>query len=305
MSTSVPPPEPHGEPPAPSAASAGTAPSRRPPAKLLASGLGVVVLVVLALVIFGSSSNNAVDPIAVAATQSSNSPGFRMLLSMRIGSDALPAAVTGQGSGSFSTHARTGSMTLTVGVPTGGATRSIRISEILDGPTVYMQLPSSLMSGLGSVGKRWIAVNLAKVSGIPALSSLESNPASSNPSEMLQYLKAASGSVSNEGHQVVDGFSTTRYHANIEISKIADAVPASERAAAQQAMAQLQKLAKIGQIPVTVWVDAHHLVRQMTMTITATASGQTINEAFTIEIPQYGPQPPPTIPPASEVANVG
>jgi hypothetical protein len=312
MSTSVPPPEipqPPGDPSplasSPSPAPAG-APARRPPMKLLGSGLLVVVLVVLALVIFGSSSNNAVDPIAVAATQSSNSPGFRMLLSMRIGSAALPAAVTGQGSGSFSTHARTGSMSLTVGVPTSsGATHSIRMTEILDGPSVYVQLPSSLMSGLGSVGKKWIAVNIAKVSGIPALSSLESNPASSNPSEMLQYLKAASGSVSNEGHQVVDGFSTTRYHANIEISKIPDAVPASERAAAEQAMAQLKKLANIDQIPVTVWVDAHHLVRRMAMTITATASGQTINEAITIDIPQYGPQPAPTIPPASEVANVG
>jgi hypothetical protein len=312
MSTSVPPPEipqSSGEPSplasSPSPTPAG-APARRPPMKLLGSGLLVVVLVVLALVIFGSSSNNGVDPIAVAATQSTNTPGFKLLLSMRIGSAALPSAVTGQGSGSFSTHSRTGSMSLTIGVPgSSGATRSIRMTEILDGPTVYMQLPASLMGGLGTVGKKWVAIDLAKISGVPALSSLESNPASSNPSEMLQYLKAASGSVTNEGQQVVDGFSTTRYHANIEISKIPDAVPASEHAAAEQAMAQLQKLANIGQIPVTVWVDSQHLVRRMAMAITATASGQTVNESFTIDILQYGPQPAPTIPPAGEVANIG
>ena len=120
---------------------------------------------------------------------------------------------------------------------------------------------------------------------------------------MLQYLKASSGGITNLGHQVIDGFSTTGYHANLQISKIPDAVPPSEKAAAQAAMSKIQQLAHISAIPVSVWIDNRQLVRRMALNITATAQGQTINENITLDIPEYGPQsPPPTLPPASEVA---
>jgi hypothetical protein len=275
-----------------------------PVPKLVASAAGLVALVVVALVIFGSSSNNSVDPIAAAATRSASAPGFRMLLSMKIGSSALPNAVTGEGSGSFNTHGRSGSMTLLMRVAKGAqSSETIRLNEILDGTTIYMQLPSSLMGALGTAGKKWISIDLAKVTGVAGLSSIESNPASTDPGEMLQYLKAASGSVTNEGNQVVDGFQTTAYHADLEISKIPDAVPAAERAAAQRAMSKLQQVAHISEMPVTVWIDRQHLVRRMTVTVAASAQGQTINEAITIDIPEYGPQAPPAIPPSSEVAS--
>jgi hypothetical protein len=271
--------------------------------RIVGFGVAVVVLVVIALVAFGSSSNNSVDPLAKAATLSTDAPGFKMLLSMDVGTSADPNILTGSGSGAFDTRGHSGSMSMVMKVATEvGTTKSIQINEILDGANIYMQLPASLEGSLGVIGKKWIEVNLSQVTGIPGLSSLTSNPASTNPGEMLQYLKAASGGVSTLGHKVVDGYETTGYHASIQISKVPGAVPPGERAAAQAAMAKLTQLAHLSAIPVTVWIDKNHLVRRMTLAITATADGQTIDESISIDLPEYGPQPAPTLPPASEVA---
>jgi hypothetical protein len=262
-----------------------------------------VVIVVIALVAFGSSSNNSVDPLAKAADTSTSAPGFKMLMTMAVGTSAEPDLLTGHGSGAFDTRGHRGGLSMVMNIPTeSGSTQSIKINEVLNGQTIYMQLPSSLESTLGALGKKWISIDLSKVSGIPGLSSLASNPASSNPGEMLQYLKAASSGITNEGRHVVDGFSTTEYHANLQLSKIPNAVPASERAAAQTAMAQIQKLTRISQMPVSVWIDKHQLVRRMAINLTLSAEGQTINEDITIDLPEYGPQQPPAIPPASQVA---
>ncbi len=271
--------------------------------RLVAFGGAVVVIVIVALVAFGASSNNGVDPLAQAATLSGNAPGFKMTMTMKVGTASEPDLVTGTGSGVFDTRGHSGAMGLSMKIPTEtGTTEKLAINEVLDGQTIYMQLPSSLASALGVLGKRWISVNLSKVTGIPGLSSLSSNPASTNPGEMLQYLKAASGGVTNLGHQVVDGFSTTGYRANLQISKIPGAVPPDEKAAAQAAMSKIRQLAHISAIPVSVWIDNRRLVRRMAINLTVSAAGQTIDENITLDIPEYGPQSPPTIPPASEVA---
>ncbi len=271
--------------------------------RLVAFAAAVVVIVIIVLVAFGSSSNSSVDPLAKAATLSGNAPGFKMTMTMKVGTASEPDLLTAAGSGVFDTRGHSGAMGLEMKIPTEtGTTEKLAINEVLDGQTIYMQLPSSLEGALGVLGKKWISVNLSKVTGIPGLSSLSSNPASTNPGEMLQYLKAASGSVTKLGHQVVDGFSTTGYHANLQISKIPGAVPPSERAAAQAAMSKIQQLAHISAIPVSVWIDNRQLVRRMALNVTASADGQTINEVITLDIPEYGPQSAPAIPPASEVA---
>jgi hypothetical protein len=325
MSTSTPPPEPPqaggeaGQPPEPVSGAgpsfgAGASPSgpgaggRRMPAKLLASAGAVAVIVVLALVIFGSSSNNAVDPVAAAATTSANAPGYRMVLSLKISSPALPTALTGSGAGTFSTQSRSGAMTMSMNLPSSAASvygsSTLTIKEILSGGNIYMQLPPKLMGQLGStLSKKWIEINFAKLEGVSGLSSIDGGSMSSNPSELLQFLRAASGSVQQEGHAVIDGFQTTRYHANLDFNKIPSAVPAADRAAMQQLVSKVESKASFNSIPVDVWIDSRHLVRQMVMTINATASGQTLAETIKMDIPRYGAEPKPALPPASEVAN--
>jgi hypothetical protein len=277
------------------------------PAKIIAAVGAVVALAVVAFVIFGSSSNSTVDPVAQAATRSAALPGGKMLLHLTVSSPALPVTITGSGNATFDTQSHSGTVALDMQLPKSPAItqalggNTLKLNEIIDGSTIYMQLPSVLMSALGAQpGKPWLSVNVSKLSGVPGLSSIGGNPASSNPSQMLQYLKAAGVNPTNEGSAVVDGFHTTHYHATVSASQALSRLPA----ASQQSLKQLLAEAHLTQIPVDVWVDSNHLVRRMQMNLKATESGQTVNEGITIDIPQYGPQKPPTIPPASEVQAV-
>ncbi len=287
-------------------------PSRAAGPKLLAAVVAAAVVGAIAFVVFGGSASKVVDPVAQAATVSASAPGYRMHMSMEIASPSLPSPITATGDGAFNLHDRSGSMSLTMSfgndpqVIQSLGSSSLKIQEIVDGTTIYMKLPGAATSGLRRLGKQWIAIDLAKLSGIPGLSSLQSNPVSSNPSEMLQYLRVVSDSIVSEGHQRVDGLASTHYRAQMSLDRAASAVPAAERAAAQQALSKLEQLTQIHQIPVDVWVDAHHLVRRMGMTMALTVpGGQALNETFTIDISHYGPVPRPALPPADQVAKLG
>ena len=84
-------------------------------------------------------------------------------------------------------------------------------------------------SKIPTFSKPWLKVNLAQAAsaaGIPGLSSLASNPASTDPSQLLQYLRAVSGTVTKVGSESVNVVQTTRYHAQIDLDRVPDALHA-------------------------------------------------------------------------------
>jgi hypothetical protein len=269
------------------------------------------VLAGVAFTVVGGLSGTAVDPVAEAATVSSNAAGYRMRFSMEIVSSAIPTPITGTGTGSFDAPDRSASISFAMNlgsdprVISALGTNILRMREILDGSTVYMKLPAALMSALPTSGKRWIAVDLSKLAGVPGLSSMESNPVSSDPSQMLQFLRAVSDSIVAAGHERVDGEETTRYQADLSLDRVTDALPSGDQAAARQALSTLEQSMRVHEIPVDVWIDAQHLVRRITMTFDAgTAGGQTLDEALTMDISDYGPQRRPALPAAADVTSL-
>jgi hypothetical protein len=281
--------------------------SKSRPVKILAAVAAVAVLAVVAFVAFGSSSNSTVDPVAEAATQSTATAGEKMLLTIKLSSPTLPGAISGSGNGTFDQRSRSGTLSLAMALPKSPAItqalggNTLKINEILHGSTIYMQLPSVLMKLLsGGQSKPWLSLNVAKLAGVPGLSSIGGNPVSSNPAALLGYLRAAGSNVTTVGHDVVDGFGTTHYRADLTASQAANRLPASS----QQAFKALLQQAHLSQIPIDVWIDSKHLVRRIGLNLQASQGGQAVNEAVTIDIPEYGPQPQPTIPPASEVQAV-
>jgi hypothetical protein len=260
---------------------------------------GAVALVAIAFIALGSSSNQALDPVAQAATASANSPGVSVRMAMQIASPSQSTPITASGSGSFDTRDHKGSMSLTFNSPQGSQT----MEEVLDGPIIYVKLPASLTGSLPLGGKPWVSVDLTKLSGIPGASSLTG--ASSDPTQMLGFLRAVSDSVVAQGTARVNGVRTTHYRAQVDLNRVAAAVPASQRALAQTAVATLESTTKVQQFPAEVWVDRNHLVRRMVMTISPTLpSGQVLTESFTIDFLHYGPQPQPKPPPSDQVTNL-
>jgi hypothetical protein len=132
----------------------------------------------------------------------------------------------------------------------GGST--VRFQELFKGTTFYVKLPH-LPGNKLPANKPWLKVDLAKASGIPGFSALANNPVSSDPSQMLGYLRA-SGSVKKVGSDVINGIQTTHYHATIDLSKVPNALPAASRASAKQAIGSIEKLTGLRQLPIDTWV---------------------------------------------------
>jgi hypothetical protein len=236
-----------------------------------------------------------------------------MNLSMTMTLPGSSTAITASGSGSFSPRARSGSMGLDMNfgsnpqVVQALGSSTLHIDELIKGLTIYMKMPAVIASKLPG-GKPWMKIDLQKAAaagGIPGLSSLANNPASSDPSQFLQYLRAVSGSVTNVGSESINGVQTTHYRASISLDKVPDALPSASRASARQAIAALENATHLHQMPVDVWIDGQHLVRQMRMAFdTSATAGQTVKTAMTISMPEYGPQPAPATPPADQVTDL-
>jgi hypothetical protein len=260
-----------------------------------------------ALAAGGCGAANTIDPVAKAASISTTTPGFQMRFQLRFGSPQLPTALTATGTGSINARERTGSVVFVMNAGNdpdlekalGGST--LRLEELVNGTTVYVKLPPAIASKLPG-GRPWMKVDLAKASGIPGFSSLADNPVSSDPSQFLSYLRAASGNVSKQGSDVVNGIQTTHYHATISLDKVPGALPPASRKGAKQAVSSIEQLTGLRQLPVDAWIDGNNLIRRMRLSFAESlAPSVKLNIAITMDFVKYGPQPTPTFPSADQV----
>jgi hypothetical protein len=268
----------------------------------------------LALAGCGSSSSSSTtatvssSEMTRAADVSSNVAGYKAVMSM---TETLPSvgSVTMHGTGSFGHDVGAMTMNMTLpGAASAGLGSNLQIQLVIDHDTFFMKMPAALTSKIPG-GKPWWSMNLSqlgKASGIPGIGSMMSSEQTlSNPGEYLNFLRAtASGSVQDLGSATVDGVQTTHYRGNIDFSKVADAFPASERAAIAQTMAAVSKHVQTKPAPIDVWIDANHLVRRLTFTEPLTVNGQSANVAMQMDFLSYGTQPAPAIPPAGQVTNL-
>jgi hypothetical protein len=279
-------------------------------ATVFAAVLAVVAAALTASGCGSSSVSNAIDPVAQAATVSNSAPGFRLNMAMQITSPVLPQAITGHGAGAFSPAARLGQLSFTMQLPkgTGAAFGSsgFAFQEVVEGQTVYLKLPAALTAKLPG-HKPWLKVDLAQVgkaAGLTGLGSLLNNPTSGNPAQLLQYLRATSGGVTKVGTAQIQGLGTTQYRASIELDKYPNLVAPARRAAARQAVQQLEAMTKLRSIPMDVWIDRQHLVRQLSMAFAEQLpTGGALQVSLTMQLSHYGPQPAPTLPPADQVGD--
>ncbi len=281
--------------------------------RALAAAVVAAACAAAAVVLGGCGAASVIDPVARAATVSNQARGYRALYAMRISSPALPAPVTVGGSGSFDTIDRSGSLDIRMdlsGIPQAKrllGSNTLQIQAILSGLTIYMKVPPAL-ARFSSALKPWLEINLASATqaqGLSGISSLSGDPMSSDPSQFLRYLRAISGSVTRVGAASVDGIQTTEYRGQVDLNRVPDVVPAASRAEARRTIKEIEQMTHLHVLPVKVWVDANHLVRRMRFSLQENAAGAgPLAMTMTIDIPQYGPQQPPQLPPASEVTNL-
>jgi hypothetical protein len=235
-----------------------------------------------------------------------------MNLSMTINEPGLRAPIIASGNGVVDLRDHAASISIGFNLPQQASaqlgTSTMRIGMITTAGAMYMKFPQTMAGQIpGLAARPWVKVDLTKLAGLPGLSSLTSNPTMSDPSHMLDYLRAISDGVTNQGPQVLDGVRTTHYQASIDLSRLADAAPASDRDALQKASSQLEQATGGQGLPVDVWIDGAGLVRRMDMSITGAAgagAGAGMQETMVANFTDYGPQAPPSPPSPDQVQDL-
>jgi hypothetical protein len=161
--------------------------------------------------------------------------------------------------------------------------------RMVDG-TMYMNMGSMLGSRADSVlhGKDWVSIDISQMA---------TQGGTQNPADMLQSLRGA-GSVREVGTEDIDGTPTTHYHAEIDLQKAIEKVPAQYRDLAEKGMKMLG-----GSFPIDVWIDHDGLPRRFQMDIEVPGGKGSVSER--IDFTDYGAPVTIEAPPADQVQSMG
>jgi len=261
----------------------------------------------IALALSGSgcgTSTAALDPVAQAAEATSHLGGAHIALSVQVAAPGLPQPFTMSGQGFFNYSSEEGTLSLdTTSLPAGVSATlpsgPLHIEEIFKSSTIYVGSP--LFAGKLPGGARWLKIDLGRFAQAVGFNLQQLAGGQSNPAQLLQYLKATSGSVELVGGGRVRGVATSHYRAAVDLGKVADVLPSSDRGQLHAALAKLIAQAGTSKIPVNVWVDAQHLVRRLTLALSLSTGGQPAQVNMTMELYEFGPTPSLNPPPAGEV----
>jgi hypothetical protein len=238
--------------------------------------------------------------LASAATKSTATPSMKTELTVTMLSSQLPGGrmeMTATGALDNENHrmnmrldmSKLASQLGAAGAAMGSANDWVgqEVADFANGrAVVYLNLPvlARVMPG----GKPWIKVDLNAVGKQAGIDLSQFTQLGTDPSRMVDWLRAASGNVTTVGTEQLDGVDTTHYRATVDLSKYPDLVPADQREAVRKALDQLTEQAHIKTIPVHVWVDEGGLVRQVRAVVTETIQGQTMNVMTTERFYDFG-----------------
>jgi hypothetical protein len=274
--------------------------------RIARASLAVIAGLALALAVSGCGAGATLDPVAHAADATTRAGGAQVTFSGSVGAPGLGFSLALSGHGQFNFRAHEGSLALAIsGLPASAQARlgasSLEMNELFKAGSVYVGSP--LFAGKLPGGARWVRLDLARVGGALGLDPSSVMSGSADPSQFLQYLKA-SGGISVIGRDSVRGVPTTHYAGGLDLQKIAEAQPGSERAQARAAFQKVISQLGTATVPVEVWVDRQQLVRKVAIALHVQPQGQAIDVQLAAEYFGFGPTPSVTAPARSEVFDI-
>jgi hypothetical protein len=223
--------------------------------------------------------------LQTALTTTSHSDSARIVMEEAVNAGGKKVAVHGSGVTSLKTagpDAR-GDFTVTA------AGQKVRM--LMVGTTLYEKLPPAAATSKITGGKPWIKIDTTK---IPRGAGDGTNEAP-DASAQLAYLGHAQR-VTKVGTETVDGAATTHYRV---------AVPPQTFATSGMTAGK--------SVPVDVWIDAQHRVRQEKLSVVLTADGssastsgsapKTLGMTMTLHLSDFGTPVRVTAPPAGQVTD--
>ncbi len=261
----------------------------------------------------GDADPNAASPAAVSlatvADRTRATSGLRLSLQQTMtvaGQGSVPATAEGR----FDTKHQRGEMTFSIDDSSlfgedGPDAGALEQRIVFDGLTFYVRSPT--FDAMLPAGKHWVKIDLdalGKQTGTD-LGAITTQSGGQDPTQVLSYVKAASGDVGRVGTETVRGVATTHYKATIDLDKVPDSAPADQRAAARRSIDELIELGGTSTAPIEVWVDGDGLARRILTTTTTGTAAQRIKLRQRIELYDFGTSVDVTIPPAGETVDAG
>lgn len=241
---------------------------------------GVLSLLLIAVVANSllKGGEAALNPVALAAQRAEKCPGFRFSLYVTYTTPALPEPFTASGSGAY--NART-ERTLTELSLNSSVIGSLHFVEVDDseykyesGDTVDAELPP---------GKQWVRTEKDAEDG---------DRPSADIDEAMNML-GTSGGVHLVGVEEIDGRSTRRYRAEIELGQFVELLREKGKDEVADAYEGLEGGTTTG-VSAEAWVDDKHLLRRFRL-VMPVPGGKDGGPAFTMDMRMdlfdFGAQP--------------
>jgi hypothetical protein len=243
----------------------------------------------------------ALDPVASAATKTVESGSSRVEFTVAM--DVAGESVEMTGSGAFDYGEARGEATYRMHVPMLG---EVGMDMRMVGTKVFVRLPEALAGAGMTGGKEWASVDLAKSLQQAGLGSLDLTQ-QQDPAQTLQYLRAASAGVKEDGSATVRGVETTRYTGRLDFRKALDAgleqleLSPAERQQARAGMNwMLDQLGGNG-VPFEVFVDEDGLLRRMKLNMNMSVEREQVKMTMRMDYFDFGVDVNVQAPPARDV----
>ena len=289
--------------------------------------IGIAAAAAAALVLAGCGSSStspgsmSVTPrasrfLAFAATKSTGTPSMKTQVTVTMLSSKLPGGrmdMTANGALDNTNHrmdmqldmsklvAGFGAGAVALGSPSDWVGEEV--GDFAPGHAViYMRLP--VLTRLLPGGKPWIKVDLGEVGKRAGIDVSQFTQFASDPTQMVDWLRAASGSVTTVGTENIDGEQTTHYKATVDLDKYPDLVPPEQRDLMRHAVDQIEQTAHVNSFPIHVWVGKDGLVRQVRSVLTETIQGQTMNVVTSERFYDFGVPVEIALPSDNQVTDV-
>ena len=273
---------------------------------------GLLAAVVLVATACGQASHATTPPtagstgpapaVALAdyASRTTRAGSARIVLEMTMTSPVAQVAVHADGVVAFRTRAADIAMRMTA--QNGLA---LRMREIVRWPDVYLRSPA--LAELSKAHRPWAKLDMSGLGrsdgmNIDALA----GSGSDDPAQMLTTLEGESDSVARVGTGSVRGVPTTRYHALVDLAKVARTAPPAVRAAVRRAERRLMGVTGVRQFPMDVWIDARGLVRRVAyhISLTIPGSGQMMTTTVRMDMFDFGTPVHVHAPPRSQTSDL-
>ena len=222
---------------------------------LRAASLAVAIALLSACAQPGTLSDAGAAQLVAASADATTSAGTaRMAMQMTM---SVPQGeVTMDAEGAYDFADRKGEMSMTMELPEGAGDMSgtQSIDMVFEDLVIYMKYP--MMSQMAPGAKPWIRMDLEAIgreSGMDFGSMMQ--PGTSDPSQMLDWLRGVSGDVQVVGEEEVRGAAATHYKGTIDFNKVADQAPAEVRDRLKASISTMTEAIGTSTVPFDVWID--------------------------------------------------